>query len=107
MPWFLNVKVNPQPVIVPASMPETVARLLREGWAEVPDPRVMPAPSADAEPDTEAQAIPSAPVAPIIAPYVDTDPQATAARQQEQQHEHVQTVRKRNTSAREWIERKG
>lgn len=109
MPWFLNVKVNQQPVIVPATMPETIARLLKEGWAEVPDPRLgipeMPAPSADADTDTEAQATPPA-ATPATPHYVDADPQATAARQQEQEHEHVQAVRKRNASAREWVGRK-
>lgn len=99
MPWFLNVKVNPQPVIVPGHMPETITRLLREGWVEVPDPRTLPAPEAEA-----SALLAPAPVA--VPRYVDAEPAATTAREQEQEQEQVTTIRKRNTSAREWAGRK-
>ncbi len=40
-------------VLVPEHMPDTITRCLGDGWAEVPDPRTLPAPT-DIEPQSVA-----------------------------------------------------
>ena len=43
-------------VLVPEHMSDTITRCLRDGWAEVPDPRTLPA-----HPDTEPQHVATLP----------------------------------------------
>jgi hypothetical protein len=89
MSWFRR-PTDGQPVLVPDYMVDTVARLRREGWAELPvlDTPETPAPL------------------PAIVEAVDTDPDRTEAIQQERHVEAVKAVQARNASARKWIEGK-
>lgn len=91
MPWFMR-PVDHYVVLVPDYLSDTVERCRREGWAEIPDPRDPVAPS---QPQT------------VIDTVIDTDPAATAARREQAQAAHVKATKARNTSARQWIERKG
>lgn len=102
MPWFLRpagTVGSPDPVLVPEWMPDTLQRLRREGWAEIPDPRpqVRPEVGQDEQPDHIRH----------MSNMIDADPEQTKALLAEQRIEQVKAVKARNTSARKWVERKG
>lgn len=90
MPWFVKASGagSGSPVLVPDYMADTVARLHKEGWAEVPDPA-------------------SVPDAPAPSAYIDPDPQQSASREAEAAEAHVRDVVVRNTHARAWVSGSG
>ena len=65
MPWFK--RGDGLPVLVPDYMTDTIARVRRDGWVEVPDPRVMPTrdePAPEAQPPTQAPMAAGGPIEP-------------------------------------------